>query len=238
MNRRRHNRQPRTVQDFVRAGVLRPVQPVSASGYTAYGTGRELRPTGAEAASLLRVMYGLGSTAGTIAFRFVPQFAGNDNATQRLFYGYVAANDRVRFFKDTANKIQCAITDGTDTASSLSAAQSWASGTVHYVVGRWTWAATADVNLDGTNATQGDASAVAAQTCDSIYVGHATTPAPTFVGPVIVSPTRKSDAWVAAIQASSGAAYQSIPRLVRDFVAVGDLLLPLVDNSTAYLRVV
>ncbi len=226
-----------TPQDFVRAGILRPVQPVTASGYTAYGTGRELRPSNGDPASLLRIMYGLGSTAGTIAFRFVPQFAGNDNATQRLFYAYVGAYDRVRFFKDMANKVNCAITDGTDTVSSLTAAQSWASGTVHYVVGRWTWAATVDVNLDSTNATQGDASAVNAQTCDSIYVGHATVPAPTFIGPAIVSPTRKSDAWVTAIQASSGAAYQSVPRLVRDFLAVGDLFLPLVSHSTAYTRV-
>jgi hypothetical protein len=87
-------------------------------------------------------------------------------------------------------------------------------------VARWVTSASADLNYDGTNLDQA-AHATAITQPDFIGVGYwaGTTRQNTYpTGPVLISPQRKSDAWVAAIQANSGAAYSDPMRLVRDFM--------------------
>lgn len=54
----------------------------------------------------------------------------------------------------------------------------------------------------------------------------------------IVSPSAKSDSWVTAILANSGAAFNDPMRLWRDFMEPGDVLFPLTEDSVGYQKIV
>ena len=62
-------------------------------------------------------------------------------------------------------------------------------------------------------------------------------PAPHYIGPVLISPTRKSDAWTAEIAAYLAGASISIPYLKSHFMSPGDALIPLTPgDSKMYVK--
>jgi hypothetical protein len=109
-------------------------------------------------------------------------------------------------------------------------------GTPFGTVGRFA-ADTVDLNVGGTNTAQqiGLGAPVFAGPlaigCDA--AGNNQTPV--YIGPVIISPTRKSDAWVTAIQAGSGTTYDNLNTLW-GMMASGDLLLPLDRNGYGWVK--
>jgi hypothetical protein len=119
-----------------------------------------------------------------------------------------------------------------DTAS-VQLNKAYAVGDVITYVGRYT-TTTLDLSVNGTDATQ-VAHALGAPTGvgaalgpDGAYYGY--------VGPLLVSPTRKSDAWVAAIQADNGAALSNLAQLFSAFMAVGDVLFPWGGDSVGFVK--
>lgn len=232
------------MQDFVRAGVLRPVQPTVSSGFTAYdGGGRLFLPAAHESntagvASALRFSAANASgfllaAQGTYACRLVPLYALDDSAHHEI----VRTSD-ARIWITHYNNNRWVLGINNVTSYAQSAVLTGAAGVPHFLVGRWVDATSLDLNHDGTDVAQvSHATAAEAYTSFSIGGETATREATAHIGPFIISPARKTDGWVTAIQANSGAAYSSIPRLVRDFMAVGDYIAPLGYHSTAYTRV-
>lgn len=200
-------------------------------------TGTANASTSTRTVSVLKYPLEAFAVGGTAAMRYTPLYAGNGTATERVLYLNAGANDRVRIF-GTGGRVKNQIYDGTDFVEPTIAAVSWAAGTTHVFVARWIWASTADISQDGTAATQGDASAVGAQTIDSVNLLHASAPAESYAGPLLISPSRKSDGWTTAIQASSGAAFSSPMRLWRDFMSAGDVIFPLQGDSKGYKKLV
>jgi hypothetical protein len=239
MKRRPRISECRTVQDFVRAGVLRAVQPSTSGGYTAYGTGRDFSTT---AALTFVGSPGnpLGIAAGTVAARVIPAWAGNDNTGHNIAFCNASVSGYIALTKTTGNAWMCRISDGVaQLASSTSAALAFSANTTHHIVARYAGGAamSADLNSDGTDAAQGTSANPGPSAATTTLTIGGTTIFTGYIGPVLLSGSRKSDGWVTAIQANSGAAYSSITRLVRDYMAVGDVIVPLIDNSTAYIRV-
>lgn len=196
-------------------------------------TGTADASTSTRTVSALTLPVTLGSTGFTISGRFTPLWAANDGVAHNLLTLYAGADARATIYKHTDNKLYCTVTDGTDSASSATAALSFAANSTHTFVARCTWAGTVDLNLDGTDATQGDASAVAAQTIDSIAFGG---DALSYVGPVTASGTREDDTWTAAIQADSGAAFGSLPLLWDTYMVSGDGLAPLSSDGRMWIK--
>jgi lysophospholipase L1-like esterase len=238
-------RRPRTLRDYVRAGQAQAIQPTTSSGWTRYGAGREFLLAGEPSntlgvGSLLR--YAAGTTdwqSGTVALRFVPNWAANDGVIHGLFC-LSATNDttyRLVLQKTAANVWSLYYNSGGKSVNSPNL--NFAAGTLHRLIGRWS-ATAIDLNYDGTNATQ-VATGTTLTGFQSLMPGayhSGVQQASGYVGPVVVSPTRKSDAWVTAITADSGAAFSDPARLFRDFMSVGDIIMPLGNDSVAYTKVV
>jgi hypothetical protein len=182
----------------------------------------------------------VADAAGTIALRFVPLWAGNDGALHELLSIRDAGDtaDAVRIYKDTDNKVKLRLA-GAGTKTIDSAAQSFAIGSSHVLVARWNngdeTGPVLNLNLDGT-----DVAEVANDqtiTVGKIVVGAgATNVGASYEGPELFAPTYKADAWVTAIQASSGAAYNNLHVLWNTYCASGDLLLPLKENGYGWVK--
>lgn len=180
------------------------------------------------------------NTAATIAIRFTPLFASTNTAAFKLFTFRDLAGTANTLGLDYNNMNWRVLATGTGTDILSSGALSFAAGSTHHLVMRSTQggAGTLDLNHDGTSVTQIEQTkTLAGGTALAIgnYVGDYQ--AAGYLGPAIVSPTRKSDSWVTAIQANSGAAYSDPLRLWRDFMSAGDLLIPLQGDSRAYRKV-
>lgn len=197
-------------------------------------TGTANASTSTRTVSALTVPTSLGAVGWTVAGRYSGIWAHNDSAAHNLLTLYAASDARATVYKHTDNKLYASVTDGTDTVTSASAASTLAANTVNTFVASATWASTVDISINGVASAQGDASAVAAQTIDSIALGASYD----YVGPLILSPTNKGAAWQAAIQANSGAAYSSPMRLWRDFMSAGDVIFPLRGDSKGYKKLV
>jgi lysophospholipase L1-like esterase len=229
-------RRPRTLRDYVRAGQAQCVVPTTATGSAEYGSGRLFKPSSGDWVQPdVRFATSLFSSlaAGTVAFRVTPLFAGNDST---LHIPFAIRNSADNAFMVCVCKHSANTWRAYGNASYVgSTAQSFAANSVHNLVARWDDTAnTVDLNYDGTDATQ-------ATTAFALDIGtyfHFSQTAPNhYIGPIILSPVRKSAGWVAAIQANSGAAFTDPMRLFRDFCAVGDVLIPFASDSTAFKKV-
>jgi hypothetical protein len=112
-------------------------------------------------------------------------------------------------------------------------AQTFTAGTPACIVQRVTQGATMAANIDGGDVGPDDISADSVRDYTRIIFNADLC---AYIGPVLISPTRKSDTWTAAIQANSGAAFSDPVRLYREFMAAGDMLLPLVSDSVGYVE--
>ena len=182
-------------------------------------------------ASSVTVPLALGNTAWTVAGRYSGRWAHNDSLAHNLLTLYAGADARATIYKHTDNKLYASVNDGTDTAASASAAQTLAADTVNTFVARATWGATVDLSINGVPSTQGDASLVGAQNIDSLVIDGGPSGS---IGPLILSPTNKGANWQAAVEA---AGFSDLFRLVRDYMAVGDYIVPFGMSSTAYRKV-
>jgi hypothetical protein len=169
----------------------------------------------------------------TMAFRLVPLFSSTDATTKRFMY----VNGGLFYFQHNSGNWVFGMGDGVDTAVRSLSPGTWAAGTGHTVVARPDWNGTLDGNVDGVDITQQNAAPVDPPALSSIHIGGTNGTAYAYIGPVLVSSVRKSQAWVDAIQANGGAAYSDPMRLVRDFMAVGDGIAPLNGDSVMYVKV-
>lgn len=178
--------------------------------------------------------------SGTVFLRFVPLWAGNNGVLHEILSIRDSGDtaDAVRIYKDTDNKVKLRLA-GAGAKTIDSAAQSFAANSSHVLVARWKNGDEAgpvlDLNLDGTTVAQ----VVNDQTITvgKIVLGRgATNVGTSYLGPCGFAPSYKSDAWVTAIQANSGAAYSDLRALYRRFMSAGDLLLPLSQDGRGYLK--
>lgn len=193
-------------------------------------TGAANASTSTRAASALIATTGLPAamhTAGTIAMKVSPTLAAANGIAHDFITLHQAAAAFICLSKDTANKFSLTCC-GTTANSVLSAAQSYAANSAHVLVGRWTQggAGTMDLNYDGTNAAQAAQAKTLVQPTAAYFgtLNDGSLASMAYEGPILISPTRKPDAWVTAIQASSGAAYSDIAGLKKNFMAPGDAL--------------
>jgi len=110
--------------------------------------------------------------------------------------------------------------------------------TTHHTVFRWD-ATNLDLSFDGSDTARvAHGSSIATLTELDIGFQNAVAgrEARAYMGPAIVSPARKSDAWGVAIQYDSGVAFSDPMRLFRDFMDVGDVLFPLSGDSVGYMK--
>lgn len=171
-------------------------------------------------------------TQGTIAFRFVPLVSSTAAGYQHFFRDAQNGDKFYSFLGSTTFYFGVFIGGGWRTANrSLGA---FDANSVHRIVGRW-GTGTQDINADGNDGAQGTYPGLPA--APSTWVIGSTAPPASYIGPGLISPYRKSNAWTAAIQANGGAAYSDLAGLARDFMEIGDLLIPLQDSGTAYLKV-
>ena len=181
-------------------------------------------------ASALTIPLTLGNTAWTVVGRYSGLWAHNDSLAHNLLTLRSGADARATIYKHTDNKLYASVNDGTDTASSASAAQTLAADTVNTFVARGTWGSTVNLSINGVPSTQGDASAVEAQNIDNLVIPGT---AMGSIGPLVLSPTDKGANWQAAVEA---AGFSDLMRLVRDYMAVGDYIVPFGYSSTAYMK--
>lgn len=181
--------------------------------------------------SSLTIPLNLGNTAWTVAGRYSGLWPHDDALLHNLLTLRSGEDNRATIYKHTDNKLYASVNDGVDTAVSASAAQTLAPDTVNTFVARATWGSTVDLSINGVPSTQGDASLVGAQTIDSLVIGGGPSGS---IGPLIISSTNKGANWQAAVEATG---LNDPFRLVRDYMAVGDYIVPFGYSSTAYRKV-
>lgn len=167
---------------------------------------------------------------GTIAGRMThlgPVSAGSQHCSLAGFYGSSPFGNVRAYLTQSAGRPRMWVSGESTSVTSPDA------GVPYSVVGRWT-EANVQLNHDGVDQPQ-SVNPVVGLATSNIAVGQA--PLGGYVCPVLISPTRKSDAWVTAIQANSGAAYNDPVRLYREFMSPGDMLIPLQGDSRAYKKV-
>lgn len=182
-------------------------------------------------------------TAQTVAMRMVPLWNSATTGTpyRTMFTTYDGSAELVMLRKNSSvNSFWSYLVADASSSSVNSGALSYNVGDTHTFVTRTVPGAggTLDLNRNGTDYAQA-ATALVASPATSLIVGareDGTDPADAYIGPAIISPARKSDAWVAAIQASSGAAFGNLNILWSQYMVKGDLLLPLNSNGYGYVK--
>jgi hypothetical protein len=255
MRRRHRDNEPweRFIAIEIERGGVTVVRPTTDAGYRAYSGQRLFLDNAhgsntAAADSDLRIPTSWASalTTGTVAFRFRPfGWAANDNARHQLDYlrDGADASYSLLVYKQTDNKLYAA-TKGAGTTTIASAALSWAAGTQHSIIVRWTQggAGTLDLNHDGTavaQVAQAQTLAPGAFFCPSDFASGAAL-GPTYTGPHLLSgATRWADADTVEFQANQTALWTNPPALVdwlwRKGYAATTLITPLADNSLSYI---
>lgn len=163
---------------------------------------------------------------GTIAMRYSPLIAADASPAFQT-YAQFDKSGTARTYLDSGGALANSYRMGAGGQSASAASQTFGAGSTQCVVGRWSRTGpTIDLNVNGVDASQvttawsADPGAI-----DILRVGYGNGRASNaYEGPLLLSPTRKPDAWVTAIQANSGAAYSDINRLKREFMAPGDAL--------------
>ena len=192
----------------------------------------------------------MGTSAGTVACCAYSNCGWGDAASRALLYVENAAVNGAgmmlyksgsagafKFYPKNAGGTSVTAT-GPGWGAGAQAAAAFGPGDRTSHVGRWdaSWVNLNDNGLDSTPMASGSLVA----SVSTLYIGTDYPAASDFmhgqVAMVIVSPVKKSDAWTAAIQANNGAAWSDPVRLFRDFLASGDLLIPLVSGSVGYLK--
>ena len=173
----------------------------------------------------------LVNTAGTIAGRLAPLFAGNDGLWHYLIHSNIRLVDIDKYGAGNLG------IDLTATKDSSVIAAPTAIGAVSSFVGRWANGATLDFRLNGTNAAQ-DAAVTAIDALTSINIGTQETPArpcQAYIGPLAISPSRITDAETAYLDAGLTAGWGGL-ELFRFFRErnYNALILPLQDSSVGY----
>jgi hypothetical protein len=187
-----------------------------------------------EASALQYPVTGIVGTSGTAAARVVPLYAGNDGAMHRVLGG---GTNYFIFRKRSNNKWAFEGTAAVDWIES--AAVSFAAGTVHTLAARWVQGVSMDLNHDGTDDTQytGAFSFVAQ---DVVNIGGSYGDCSAYVNVCLFSAVPAPQAYVTAVQANSGAAFNDdlqMIALARQYGLCPFLYVPLRGDSRAYLAV-
>jgi hypothetical protein len=196
-------------------------------------TGTPDASTSTMPASSLVLSVPLGTTAYTAALRYSAKWAHNDGLQWYLARLWTASHNRSSLVKNASNQLELWATDGTHSVNAQSTAQTLAPDTVNHLVTRLEWNHAAELNLNGTDATDGDATLVDPQDLITVKLDGQIY---AYIGPVVISAERKSDAWVADVQAGSGGAYAEPIGLFFNHLEPGDIIIPLTSSGKAYLK--
>lgn len=213
---------------LVRAGLARVVPPTTDVA-PSYGVGRLF--SGSPKPQLRIPATWLSDTSGTIAARFVPLTGSPMPAENDLV---ALANLGRILYLGGSGLNRLALYIGGGTASEVNVARSWAAGDVLTGVARWT-ATTQDLIFCGTAAQVARTGTNGPGTDIRFGVYGSTS---SYVGPVIISPTRFSDADAALLGASPADPLWSDIMRLADWLRrkyPGSLLLPLQSDSVSYL---
>jgi hypothetical protein len=174
--------------------------------------------TSVVAASDLRFPVGsLFGAAMTVAARVD---ALHTAAYQTNDYWLIDTNSKVIFGAGWNSAWKATLVYGA--TATISTTQVWTPGTPKHVVWRYD-GTTMDMNLSGTTIAQvphalGPPVGVGTHFKLSSVLSRQ-------LGTLVLSPTRKPDSWVTAIQANNGAAYDDVARLFFEFMASGDAMV-------------
>ena len=229
--RRRRGGSITTMDGFVAHGMALSVAPTTDSGHVAYGTlGREFLPVGGEAASALQVgVPANGSPAGiTMGCLWSPHYAVNDGVNHYLLQ---AGTTGPRFKKQTTNTLGGLLSS---TVKIATGALSFSADTAHYVIGRWD-DTHIDLNFDGVSRPQQACTALPA--ASTLWIGGFAGDGDGngYFGMVFYMPVRKSDAWLAALNADTSV-WSDPVRFFNQYMDIGDQLTPLNGTSTTYRK--
>lgn len=222
--------------NVIATSVLTPYFDGSSPDCVWTGTANASTSTRTVSGHNIYVLTNTWATACTIAYRTAPLFAGNDGVLQNQILLYVGAADYIYLAKDAANKWSVKVQGSAGSAGvtyGLSAAQSFAANTFHSIVARIVAGSTIDLDHDGTSIAQ----VANPRTPTAFASGRALGTSLGYVGPVIISPARKSDAWTAAVQVGSGAIYSDPMRVWREYLEAGDLFVPFQNDSVSFLKI-
>lgn len=216
---------------------------LNASTYAWTGTANA--STSTRAASHLRfsgISLFESTDYGTIAARITPIFALNDNIQHVLSKLRTSGDSsRVTISKGSGNTWGITFTDGTDSVSIDSAGVTGGLGVANSLVGRWDANATLDLMWGGSAAGQVACANTDAVATTKLWInpdGDIATPMHAYLGPIIMSRTRKPDAWVTAVDAYLRGSSISIDYIKKTFMAPGDILFTgrQSDGSNIYVK--
>jgi hypothetical protein len=190
------------------------------------------------AANVLRFPTGthLAAENGTVAFRGASLWPGDFVPVDPLQW-FGTNNAKVGVHQSTGRTYLYLLNGSTSDYH----ANAWLAGTAHSFVARWSNPSTATYYLDVDGVSDAGRTGVTATigTLTDFWVGATNLGVRqpyAYIGPVIVSPSYKSDAWVAAIQANNGAAFSDTALLLGSFMEIGDMLIPLKSDNLAWVK--
>jgi hypothetical protein len=182
------------------------------------------------------------TAAGTIAAQFATLYAGNDSVAHQMWGIGCVTSGWIQVTKGSANVLNARLNDGANrTTGNVSV--SWAAGALNSNVTRWTSSATLDNNINGTDNTQAVVAAAPIGTPTfysdiDVYLSSGSASKFMYLGPVIISPTRWSDADTTSFQANRASLWPDPVALynwLKGHGYAGSLLLPLDGDSVGYL---
>ena len=172
---------------------------------------------------------------GTVACRVTPLYPSTAS-TWKTFINVTTATGAGAALQQNFGGVYVTEFDGVNNPF-LAVEKVFSTGDVLTCVGRGdgSWL---DLNINGVDGTHAsDTSTLSA--LSQMFVGNShdqNASALSYIGPIIASPYRKSDAWVAAIQANDGAAYNNLNTLWRNYMTSGDMLIPLCSDGIGWVK--
>ena len=178
--------------------------------------------------------------AGTWACRFAPLFASSASPSNIPLLGISRSGTPSMCIRLTANANNIGLVqyDGASFQGNT-AATSYTAGSLNSAVGRW-GGGKIDTDVNGTGATQADLTITPTPDTDMRIGGNdgSEGASRSYVGPVVLSPTRWSDADKTSFQANQAALWSDVAALynwLKDHGYANSLILPLQSDSVGYI---
>lgn len=176
------------------------------------------------------------NTSGTLAMRYVPLATTPGVYTGLFSIGHISTMDSWFADLSTVGSGEHYIRDSSDTLCGTAFANTLSAGITKTFVFR---RAPLEVNTDGVDIGSPVTETVSLTLENVLTIGNVrpqTIQACAYIGPVLISAERKSDEWVEAIQQDDGIAFGNLETLWNDFMSDGDMIIPLRENSAAYIK--
>jgi hypothetical protein len=208
-------------------------------------TGAANASTSTRAGSDLYLPFSFGSSAYTIAARYIGLWSTHDGRGHEIATAFKGSDPShsLSLVKHSDNNMYGIPSDGTHNPLTNVSMENSAAGTIHTAMTSGTWGGTAVTSHDGISGVVVDISSVNQPGLDflslsGISTGITSVVCDSYLGPVLISPQRKSDAWTVAMDALLRGESVDISRIKRDFMSPGDALFTgrEIDGSHLYVK--